>query len=319
MQQAMQLANAGDFPAAVEKARCAWETSRDARVGFSLVQLLEQAAAVDPAAVDPAGGPMGQWVPHTVEAAAIARRLMKAGERNQAFCSQLPAVVWREAEMLARIDDGEAAFRVLAESFACGWYGFDEALASPAFAALNQQARLENLVSAARNRLREKLKDESRREMACFRRFAFPLATDDIEANPLSLDAMRGHVVLVHFWGTWCPLCCEQIRGLNGLQKTYAGRLDVVGLAFETPDPELGTEIVRQAMLKHEIGYRCALGQRQWQEQVPGFAGFPTFLVVDPQGVVRLVVSGPQPAEKMESVVQLLLDENCPLPQPLDR
>ena len=44
------------------------------------------------------------------------------------------------------------------------------------------------------------------------------------ERQPVSNASLRGKVVLMDFWGTWCPPCRESVPTLQNLQKKYAGR-----------------------------------------------------------------------------------------------
>lgn len=320
----MELANSGEFVAAVETARPLWLETHDQRIGLALIQLLEQSSlrAAQQDLHD-------LWLLHQTEAAQLARSMLAsvpqrparpvAGDSaaplldqsgaDPALQQQLARVLWHEAALLARMGDPEGAFKVLVESLDAGWDDYSEILADPDFRSLGQTPRLKGLVSNARARHRLRQTEIARTELNDFRTFPFALQTDDVAGEPLSLQDLQGRIVVIHFWGTWCPLCCEQIPALNQLTEEFAGSVEVLGLAFESADPELATKGVSRAMMEQGIRYRCALGEPACQDQVPGFEGFPTLLFLDRRGQVRSVCTGWQPREKAAAIVSLLLQE----------
>jgi cytochrome c biogenesis protein CcmG, thiol:disulfide interchange protein DsbE len=50
----------------------------------------------------------------------------------------------------------------------------------------------------------------------------------DLNGKPVHLSDLRGKVVVLNFWGTWCPPCIEETPSLNQLQKYIASRNGVV-------------------------------------------------------------------------------------------
>src|ERR1700730_16352727 len=62
----------------------------------------------------------------------------------------------------------------------------------------------------------------------------FPLTLD---GKPAHLSDLRGKVVVLNFWGSWCQPCVEEAPGLNRLQKQIASRNAVVlGVAADEDD-----------------------------------------------------------------------------------
>ncbi len=64
---------------------------------------------------------------------------------------------------------------------------------------------------------------------------------EDTEGNKVSLSDLRGKVVLVNFWATWCPPCIEEMPSMERLNEVLAGD-DFVMLAINTE--ENGPDIV---------------------------------------------------------------------------
>jgi thiol-disulfide isomerase/thioredoxin len=47
------------------------------------------------------------------------------------------------------------------------------------------------------------------------------IALKDVDGKPVKLSELRGRVVLVNFWATWCPPCRKEIPSLTRLQKLF--------------------------------------------------------------------------------------------------
>jgi len=62
----------------------------------------------------------------------------------------------------------------------------------------------------------------------------------DVNGNPLSISALRGKVVLVDFWATWCPPCREEIPNLVTLYKKYHDNgFEIVGVSLDDNKQQL--------------------------------------------------------------------------------
>ena len=136
---------------------------------------------------------------------------------------------------------------------------------------------------------------------------------------PLTLAELRGSVVLLNFWGTWCPPCRDE---LPDIAELYQKRRDVadfkllaVSCGATDADEEIG--ILREqtaALLKKfhidmptyadpDFVTRTAVGR------VVGFQGYPTTLALDRQGVVRGVWIGPVTEYDVDGLLTRLLKE----------
>lgn len=112
----------------------------------------------------------------------------------------------------------------------------------------------------------------------------------------ISNAALRGKVVLMDFWGTWCPPCRESVPALRDLNKKYAGKpFQLVSVSSDNDEDVWKTFIKAERM--------------DWPQYIdlPGDVlesfkvdSFPTFVVLDKDGVVRFRQSGEGPATQME-------------------
>lgn len=145
--------------------------------------------------------------------------------------------------------------------------------------------------------------------------FAPLLGTD----QEISTRTLRGSVAVINFWGTWCPPCRREFPHLVALGKKLAGekrfRLVAVscGSNVEGELREDTTNFVTQVGADLPIYWDPDQKARDTLDQVIGFEGYPTTLVLDTQGVIRGVFVGYSPGdeEALESLVRKLLAESA--------
>jgi thiol-disulfide isomerase/thioredoxin len=63
-----------------------------------------------------------------------------------------------------------------------------------------------------------------------------PFVLTDAKGNARALDAQRGHVVIVHFFATWCEPCREELPALNRLAERSNGAVRVLAISVAEPD-----------------------------------------------------------------------------------
>ncbi|HMQ21272.1 MAG TPA: TlpA disulfide reductase family protein [Planctomycetota bacterium] len=105
----------------------------------------------------------------------------------------------------------------------------------------------------------------------------FEFDVETIDGERLTGAQLHDKVVLIDFWGTWCPPCKKAIPHLVKLYEKYEARgLVIVGLNYEKEENAL--ELVRNFADKNGIAYPLALGTEAIKAQVKGFGGYPTML-----------------------------------------
>lgn len=121
-----------------------------------------------------------------------------------------------------------------------------------------------------------------------------------------SMSELRGKVVLVDFWASWCSACRMAAPRLSEWQARYGAQgLAVVGVADD--DPKLASQAVPSFGIRYAAASDpSAATQRAW-----GVTALPTLFVVDKAGVVRDVVVGFDPSREpqVEALVKKLLSE----------
>lgn len=115
---------------------------------------------------------------------------------------------------------------------------------------------------------------------------------NDLNGNPLSLSSLRGKYVVLDFWGSWCVWCIRGIPKMKEYYAKYEGKFEILGIDCNDPEQKW-----REAVKTHELPwlhvYLPRGGSLLEQYQIEGF---PTKIVVDPQGNIAHVVVGEDPA-----------------------
>ncbi|MEZ0229523.1 MAG: TlpA disulfide reductase family protein [Planctomycetota bacterium] len=140
--------------------------------------------------------------------------------------------------------------------------------------------------------------------------FTFDFEVKTLDGQDLKLSSLKGKVVIVDVWGTWCPPCRAEIPHFVKLYETYKAQgLEIVGLAFEgeNPDP---TGTVKTFAEKNGIKYplACLDESSPVLKSIPEFGAFPTTIFVDREGKVRLKEVGARGPGALEGITKTLLD-----------
>jgi thiol-disulfide isomerase/thioredoxin len=126
--------------------------------------------------------------------------------------------------------------------------------------------------------------------------FAPEFAFTTHERQNLSNAALHGKVVLMDFWGTWCPPCRESVPILRDLNKKYAGKpFQLVGISSDNDEDVWKTFIAAQHMDWSEY-----IDLSDEVQQAFKIESFPTYIVLDKDGVIRFRQSGLGPTTQME-------------------
>jgi thiol-disulfide isomerase/thioredoxin len=127
----------------------------------------------------------------------------------------------------------------------------------------------------------------------------------DLQGHPLSSADLRGKVVLVDFWATWCQPCKKEMPGYQKLLERYGSRgFVVIGLKFDTmPDMEDPLQFAKGIA----VHYRLAVATDDMKQRFGGIEGLPTTMLYDRQGILRTKVIGFEYTDKIEQALKPLL------------
>jgi cytochrome c biogenesis protein CcmG/thiol:disulfide interchange protein DsbE len=125
-----------------------------------------------------------------------------------------------------------------------------------------------------------------------------------LDGAVVSSADLRGKVVLVNFWATWCLPCRAEMPLLEGMWKRHAADGFVL-LGFSTD--RSGVDGVRQFVGERSISYPVAIVGPDVEAAFGGVRGIPTSFLIDREGLVRHRVVGPLAPATLELAVRRLL------------
>lgn len=105
-----------------------------------------------------------------------------------------------------------------------------------------------------------------------------------LEGEHITLEDLRGKVVLLDFWGTWCPPCVESVPELRNLQKKYAKEPSFVLIGISSDSDE---EAWREFTTKNKMIWPQYRDKDRRIQRAFGVRAFPTYVVIDHEGIVR--------------------------------
>lgn len=127
----------------------------------------------------------------------------------------------------------------------------------------------------------------------------------DLQERQISSADLRGKVVLVDFWATWCQPCKEEMPGYQKLADEYGARgFAVIGfkanMMKDTEDPI-------QFAKKIGVHYPLISATDDLIQEFGGLEGLPTTLLYDRDGILRDKVIGFEYTDKFETELKALL------------
>ncbi|MCL4396001.1 MAG: TlpA family protein disulfide reductase [Chloroflexi bacterium] len=127
------------------------------------------------------------------------------------------------------------------------------------------------------------------------------LSLDTLDGRRASLSDLKGQIVLINFWATWCPPCRSEMPAIQAVYQSHHGDLAVLAVN-EAEDPE----IVKGFVGSFAFGFPILLDRdgsagRQFQVKA-----LPTSFFVDRTGVIRAANVGQMDQAFIEAQIAAL-------------
>lgn len=134
----------------------------------------------------------------------------------------------------------------------------------------------------------------------------------DLDGNPVRLGDLRGKVVWLNFWASWCPPCQFETPILRTLDQRYRDR----GLALVGIQVQETVESGRLYADRYDLEYTIGADVAGHVFRAYRVFALPTQFFIDPDGRLRQIVNGPLDEAAAAAIIETLLPPSSGSPPP---
>jgi peroxiredoxin/outer membrane lipoprotein-sorting protein len=124
-----------------------------------------------------------------------------------------------------------------------------------------------------------------------------------LDGDSVELSSLRGKVVVLDFWATWCPPCREELPTVDKLRAEFGDKVQFFGIS----DEDAGT--VKGFLRKNNNGLPTLMDQKETVHRQYGVSAIPTLLVIDRDGVIRSHFIGGRSPETLRDAIAKVLGQ----------
>lgn len=126
----------------------------------------------------------------------------------------------------------------------------------------------------------------------------------DTNSKKFESNYLEGKPTLINFWFTKCPPCIKELPLLNQLKEKYGDRVNFIAITFDDQ------KTVEKFLKKHQFDFKHIYNSKKQIEEL-NIAGYPTSLILDENGIIKIVTPMIHELEikNIETSLDILLEE----------
>ena len=138
------------------------------------------------------------------------------------------------------------------------------------------------------------------------------LTLRDQNDNEVSLSDFAGKIVYINFWGTWCPVCCQELNDIQRLYDAYADsdEVQVLTLVYPNSGQEGSVDDIKAFIQENNITFPVLFDEEGLLFAEYGITAFPTVVVIDQNQNVYGYLSGGISYETMENILEQVRNDH---------
>jgi thiol-disulfide isomerase/thioredoxin len=135
----------------------------------------------------------------------------------------------------------------------------------------------------------------------------------DLQGQEVPLASLKGKVVVVNFWATWCEPCRVEIPWMIGFQQKYADKgFTILGVAMDDEGKSVVAPYVQSTQFdvnghSMTMNYPIVLGNDDIAGKFGGLLGFPTTIVISRDGKIQKRFIGLADEAELDKKIKALL------------
>ena len=112
--------------------------------------------------------------------------------------------------------------------------------------------------------------------------------TDAIKGTEISMKTLKGKVLVIDFWATWCPPCVAEMPNMKKLYAQYKDQgVEFIGISLDDPKDEGGLDALKKYVAANEINWPQYYQGKGWKSEFStswGISSLPAVFAVDADG-----------------------------------